>query len=311
MHTLKFLARRLVRLVVVLAVVVTLTFAMVHLIPGDPARAIAGAHADQSAIDIVRAEFGLDRPLFEQFVHYVGGLLQGDLGTSFKTRQPIAELIGQKLGPTLSLAGLAIVLIAVFGVMLGLIAGIVSHRGRPTFDVVFSGFTGALAAMPHYLTATFLVFLFAVTWRMFPVAGAADFKALVLPAIAVAIRPTMMVARVIRVRTTEVLEQSFVRTAWSKRLPAGQVYFGHVLPNSAPAGLALGGTLFASLIGGAVVVEIVFQRPGLGTELIRGVIAGDYPVVQGITLVLGATVVIVNLIIDLMLGVLDPQSRES
>lgn len=310
MDTLKMISTRLIRLVVVLAFVVLLTFSMIHLIPGDPARVIAGAHADQNAVEVARKQFGLDEPLITQFMNYVTGLFQGDFGTSFKTKQPVADIIAQKIGPTLSLALFAIALIAVFGVFIGLTAGIISQRQSQSFDAFFSGTTGALAAMPHYLTATFLVFLFAVIWQIFPVTGAADFKALVLPGIAVALRPTMMVARVIKVRTTEVLEQSFVRTAWSKRIPAGKVYTKHVLPNAAPAGLALGGVLFASLIGGAVVVEIVFARPGLGSELIKAVIIGDYPVVQGITLVLGSTVVIVNLIVDVLLRVLDPQSKE-
>ncbi|WP_217133708.1 ABC transporter permease [Leucobacter chinensis] len=305
------IARRIARLGMVLLCVVVLTFSMVHLIPGDPARTIAGAQADQSAVDIVRTEFGLDRPLFEQFMTYLFGIVQGDFGTSFKTRQPVADIIAQKLEPTLTLTLAAVVLIAVSGVLIGLLSGIISHRQRPGFDVVFSGVTGALAAMPHYLTATFLVFLFAVTWKWFPVAGADGFSALVLPAIAVSLRPSMMVARVIRVRTLEVLEQSYVRTAWSKRTRSSQVYLRHVLPNAAPAGLALGGTLFASLIGGAVVVEIVFARPGLGTELIRSVISGDYPVVQGITLVLGASVVLMNMFVDVLIGVFDPQAKEA
>ncbi|KAM9862404.1 ABC transporter permease [Leucobacter sp. BZR 635] len=307
----KDIAGRGARLVIVLFCVVVLTFSMVHLIPGDPARTIAGAQADQSAVDIVRKEFGLDRPLLEQFTSYVGGIFQGDFGMSFKTRQPVADIIVQKLAPTLSLTLAAVILIAIFGVLIGLVSGIVSARQRPGFDVAFSSITGALAAMPHYLTATFLVFLFAVTWKVFPVAGAAGFTALILPAIAVSLRPTMMVARVIRVRTLEVLEQSYVRTAWSKRTRPSRVYVRHVLPNAAPAGLALGGTLFASLIGGAVVVEIVFARPGLGTELIQSVISGDYPVVQGITLVLGTSVVIVNMLIDVLIGVFDPQAKEA
>lgn len=305
------IAGRCARLVLVLLCVVVLTFSMVHLIPGDPARTIAGAQADQSAVDIVRAEFGLDKPLFEQFTSYLFGIFQGDFGTSFKTRQPVADIIAQKLEPTLMLTLASVALIAVAGVLIGLVSGIISHRQSPGFDVAFSSVTGGLAAMPHYLTATFLVFLFAVTWKWFPVAGADGWQSLVLPAIAVSLRPSMMVARVIRVRTLEVLEQSYVRTAWSKRTRASRVYLRHVLPNAAPAGLALGGTLFASLIGGAVVVEIVFARPGLGTELIRSVISGDYPVVQGITLVLGASVVLVNMLIDVLIGVFDPQAKEA
>lgn len=307
----RFFVHRLIRLGVVLASVVVLTFGMVHLTPGDPARAIAGAQADESAVAIAREEFGLDRPLPEQFVSYVAGLLQGDLGTSFKTRQPVGDIIAGRAGPTYALAAAALVLIGLVGLTVGLLAGIASRRGGRAFEAAFSAVTGGLAAMPHYLTATFLVFLFAVTWTLFPVAGSTGFTALVLPAAAVALRPAMMVARVVRVRTLEVVEQPYIRTARSKRIGPVRLYLRHVLPNAVTAALALGGVLFASLIGGAVVVELVFGRAGLGTELVRSVIAGDYPVVQGITLVLGATVVAVNLAVDMLLGVLDPKTVES
>ena len=306
-----FFLQRLLRLGVVLASVVVLTFALVHLTPGDPARAIAGAQADETAVALARAEFGLDRPLHEQFGSYLAGLVHGDLGTSFKTRQPVSELIASRAGPTYSLALAALVMIAVVGLAAGLLAGIASARGSRACDAAFSAVTGGLAAMPHYLTATFLVFLFAVTWTLFPVAGSDGLSTLVLPAAAVALRPAMMVARVVRVRTVEVVEQPYVRTARAKRIGPARLYLRHVLPNAATAALALGGVLFASLIGGAVVVELVFGRAGLGTELVRAVIAGDYPVVQGITLLMGATVVVVNLLVDLLLGALDPRTVEA
>lgn len=307
----KFFVQRLVRLGVVLAAVVILTFGMVHLTPGDPARAIAGAQADERAVSIAREEFGLDRPLATQFSSYVAGLARGDLGTSFKTRQDVSDIIASRAGPTFSLALAALLLIALVGLAVGLLAGIASQGGSRSFEAAFSAVTGGLAAMPHYLTATFLVFLFAVTWTIFPVAGSEGLATLVLPAVAVAVRPAMMVARVVRVRTLEVVEQPYIRTARSKRIGPARLYLRHVLPNAATAALALGGVLFASLIGGAVVVELVFARAGLGTELVRAVIAGDYPVVQGITLVLGATVVAVNLMVDLLLGVLDPKTVEA
>lgn len=307
----KFFLDRLLRLAIVLVSIVIITFAMVHLVPGDPARAIAGGQADETAVQLVREEFGLDQSLGRQFVDYTSGLARGDLGTSFKTREPVTELIAGKVGATAALAGAALLIIAIGGVAIGLLSGIASQGDRRGFEVLFSSVTGALSAMPHYLIATFLVFLFAVTWQIFPVAGAVGVSALVLPAMAIALRPTMMVARVIRVRTLEVVEQPYIRTARSKRLRPSRVYLRHVLPNAVTAGLALGGVLFASLIGGAVVVEMVFARPGLGTELVRGVIAGDYPVVQGVTLVLGVSVVVVNMIVDLLMAVLDPQTMEN
>lgn len=308
MKTSRFILSRVLRLGAVLLGVVVLTFCMVRMIPGDPARVIAGAQADQQAVEQVRAQFGLDQPVVVQFLNYIGGIFQGDLGVSFKTQQPVAEVIAQNLGPTLSLAAAAIVFIAIFGVGFGLIAGILTSR-KQSAEPWFSAISGGLASIPHFLLATFLVFLFAVTWQLFPVAGADSFSALVLPAIAIGLQPAMRMARVIRVRALEVLEQPYVRTVQSKRLAESRIYLRHVLPNTLPAALAIGGALFASLIGGAVVVETVFARPGLGGALVQAVITGDYPVVQGLTLTLGAGVVLANLIVDVLQAVFDPQAK--
>jgi peptide/nickel transport system permease protein len=300
---LTFFLRRLLRLGVVLAAVVVMTFAMVHLVPGDPARAVAGTQADQQSVDVVRKQFGLDKPISTQ-VH-------GDLGTSFKTREPVSEVVKQNLPPTAGLAAAAVVVIIVLGLSVGLLFGIATQGGNRRVEGAFSAISGALVTIPHYLAATFLVFLFAITWQIFPVAGASGFSSLILPAFAMALRPAMVVARVVRVRTLEVVEQPYVRTARSKRLSPLRIYGRHVLPNTLPAALAIGGVLFASLIGGAVVIETVFARPGLGSTLVQSVITGDYPVVQGITIVLAFGVVVMNLTIDLLLAVFDPQMKGS
>jgi peptide/nickel transport system permease protein len=308
---LTFFLRRLLRLGVVLSAVVVMTFAMVHLVPGDPARAVAGTQADQQSVDVVRKQFGLDKPIGTQFTDYVVGLVHGDLGTSFKTREPVSEVVKQNLPPTAGLAAAAVVVIIVLGLSVGLLFGIATQGGNRRVEGAFSAISGALVTIPHYLAATFLVFLFAITWQIFPVAGASGFSSLILPALAMSLRPAMVVARVVRVRTLEVVEQPYVRTARSKRLSPLRIYGRHVLPNTLPAALAIGGVLFASLIGGAVVIETVFARPGLGSTLVQSVITGDYPVVQGITIVLAFGVVVMNLTIDLLLAVFDPQMKGS
>lgn len=307
----RFAFSRLLRLVLVLAALVVVTFGMVQVVPGDPARTIAGAQADQAAVDSARKEFGLDQPVLTQFGNYVSGLARGSLGKSFESRSPVTTVISEKIGPTAQLAIGGLLIIVFIGVPVGLIGGAASRTGKPWVEVLFSAVTGAFAAVPHYLTATFLVFLFAVTWQIFPVAGAGSLLAVVLPAIAIAVRPATMVSRVVRVRTLEVLEQPYVRTARSKRLKPMKLYFRHVLPNAVTTALALGGTLFAGLIGGAIIVEQVFARPGLGTSLVNGILIGDYPVVQGIVLVLGVSVVLVNTFVDVILAILDPQTLET
>lgn len=307
----QFLLTRLLRLGAVLSAVVVMTFAMVHLVPGDPARAILGPQADQQALDVARREFGLDQSLGVQFKNYITGLLHGDLGTSFKTRAPVSDVITQNIGSTAALTVAALLVIIVLGLSVGLLVGIASQSGSRWVEGTFSAVSGALVSVPQYLAATFLVFLFAVTWQLFPVAGSIGFASLVLPALALALRPSMVVARVIRVRTLEVVEQPYIRTARSKRLSGARIYVRHVLPNTLPAALAIGGVLFASLLGGAVVIETVFARPGLGSVLVSSVITGDYPVVQGITIVLATCIVLANLAIDVLLVVFDPQMRGS
>lgn len=307
----RFLRARLIRLAFVLVALTVLTFLMVHLAPGDPARLVAGMDADEQAVQAARVRLGLDQSLANQFLDYVGGLLRGDMGTSFATNQPVTAEIGQKIGPTAELAFIGMGLILLVGLPMGIFGGVVTRNGGRLFEVVFSSGTGAMAAIPQYLIATFLAFFFAVTWQLFPVAGAGTLNAAILPAVAIAVRPSAAIARLVRVRTLEVLESPYIRAARSKRLPTRKLYMRHVFPNSITTMLAMGGVLFASLIGGAVIVEQVFARPGLGTSLVHSVLTGDYPVVQGIVLLLGFSVVIVNAFVDILLGLVDPRTLEA
>lgn len=311
MKWIAFLRARLARLVVVLVALTGFTFLMMHLAPGDPARLVAGLDANDQVVEATRAQLGLDRPMWEQFLSYVQGVLTGDMGNSFATSEPVTDVIAQRVGPTLELAAAGMLVILLVGIPLGLLGAVVTRTGGRWVEVLFSGGTGAMAAIPQFLVATFLAFLFAVTWQVFPVAGNAGLIAVVLPALAIALRPSATIARLVRVRTLEVLESQYVRTARSKRLPAWKLYLRHVLPNSITTMLAMGGLLFASLIGGAVIVEMVFARPGLGTSLVDAVLMGDYPVVQGIVLLLGSFVVVINAVVDIVHGIVDPRTMES
>ena len=307
----RFVVARLIRLAFVLVAITTITFLMVHLAPGDPARLVAGLDADEQAVEIARERLGLNQPMYQQFLDYVGGLLRGDMGTSFATNQAVTAEIAQKIGPTAELALIGMALIILVGLPMGIIGAVVTRKGGRAFEIIFSGGTGAMASIPQYLIATFLAFFFAVTWQIFPVAGSGSFNAAVLPAVAIAVRPAASIARLVRVRTLEVLESPYVRTARSKRLPTHKLYLGHVFPNSITTMLAMGGVVFASLIGGAVIVEQVFARLGLGTSLVNAVLVSDYPVVQGIVLLLGFAVVLVNAIVDIILGIVDPRTMEA
>jgi peptide/nickel transport system permease protein len=306
---LKFLARRGLSLVLILIGLVIATFALVRLIPGDPARAVAGMGGSISDIAKIRHELGLDVGLGQQFIDYWGNLLHGNLGMSFAYNVPVTELIEQNIGYSLQLASLSLAFIFLVAVPSGLIAAAFTRDGRHRKgELAFTSLTSVLGSLPEYLAGTFLAFVFAVTLHWLPVAGIDGPQSLILPVLAISIRPTAIIARIVRVEALNVLAMDYMRTARSKRLPVRLIYLRHALPNVLTAALTVGGLLFASVVGSAVVVENVFARPGLGSSLISALLARDYPVIQGIILVLGVGVVLINAIVDILIATLDPRS---
>jgi peptide/nickel transport system permease protein len=304
-----FALRRLLSLVIVLVVLGILAFGMVRLIPGDPAAIVGGIGATQEQTNAVRQQLGLDEPIYVQFVTYWSNAAHGNLGSSFITHQPVTEVISQRIGVSLQLAAVSLLLVLVVSIPGGMLAGAVTRDGiHRRLEVGFTAATSVVGSLPEYLAGTFLAFIFAVLLRLLPVAGSEGWQSIILPALAVSLRPMAILSRLVRVETLNVLATDYMTTARSKRLPARLVYLRHALPNVVTAALTIGGILFAALIGGAVVVENVFARAGLGTALVQAVIQRDYPVIQGIILVLGVTVVTINAIVDLLLAIIDPRS---
>jgi peptide/nickel transport system permease protein len=305
----RFALARAARLVVVLTALWVVAFLMVRLVPGDPAARIAGNHATAAERQALRHSLGLDQSVWAQFGHQTRGLLHGDLGRSFQSSETVAGIISQRLPQSARLALAAFVIVLVCGTLIGLVAGALTDRGRrPGVDLGFSATTSVVGAMPDYVVGTLLVFVFAVKLGWFPVAGSDAPGSVVLPALAIAITPTALLARIVRAETVRVLAQDFVMTARSKRLPVRVVYVRHVLPNVLTAALTIGGLIFAGLVGGTVVIENLFNWPGLGTALVKAVNARDYPVIQGTILFLGIVVVVVNAVVDVAIGILDPKS---
>jgi peptide/nickel transport system permease protein len=308
----EFLARRLVGLFLVVLGLIVATFLMVRVLPGDVTITILGSDATEANRQLVRTQLGLDRPVLDQFWMYAANLTRGDLGVSFVTRQPVRNLIGERLPNSALLAGCALLLVMLLSVPFGLVAGALTQEGRhPKFELAFTAITSVFGAVPQFLTATFLAAVFGVWLRIFPVIGSNTPNALVLPALSIAVGPIFILARIVRVETLNVLAQDYIRTARSKRLGSLLIYGRHVLPNVLTAALTIGGLVFANLVGGAVLVEAIFARAGLGTSLVQSVLTKDYPIVQGIVIVLGITVVLVNTIVDVALGLLDPRSLAS
>jgi peptide/nickel transport system permease protein len=301
-----FTVRRLISLVIILLGLTFVVFMMVRLIPGDPARIILGANANQAQVAQLRQTLGLDKPVLQQYVAYLNSLVHGNFGTSFQYHAPVAQILSADVPPSLELAATALALVLVVSIPGGMLAAALTKDGRHRHgEAMFTTVSSVAGSIPEFLTATFLALIFAVSLKLLPVAGNNGVSSLVLPVIALAIRPIFILMRIVRVETLNVLHQDYIRTANSKQLPRRILYLRHVLPNVLTAALTIGGVLFTSLIAGAVVIENVFGRSGVGTLLVQSILSRDYPVIQGVMLFLGVTVVVVNTLVDLVLGLVD------
>jgi peptide/nickel transport system permease protein len=304
----RYLTVRVGASLLMLVVLTFVAFLIVRLIPGDPARLIAGPDATPELVASIRARLGLDAPFSQQLTDYFGGVLQGDFGTSLRTGQSVAELVAQRLPFTLQLTIAALVLAVCLGLALGITAAYLTRDGgHPTFERAFVLTTGAVGVVPEIAIGAVLVSLLAVELQFLPASGSSGFAALILPALTVGLRPGFNLARVVRVEMLEILAQPFIQTAHSKRLTQTRIAIVHALPNTMTAILTLAGLLFAYLIGGVVVVENLFAWPGLGSTLVSAVVNRDYPVIQALILVMGALIVVGNLIVDIALGIIDPR----
>lgn len=303
---------RLAQMGAVLTALVVLTFLMVQLIPGDAAMRIAGPDATAEELTRLRRELGLDQPVWQQFGHYIGGLAQGDFGISMTTQQPVADLLRDRLPYTLVLAGLALAFVVCVGFSMGLAVAIATRDGRCAWlDHAFTSVAGLLGTVPELIAAIALAFIFSVSLRWLPVSGASGPASVVLPALAIALRPSFNFARVVRSEARRVLRADFMRTARARRIPGWRLWLVHLAPNVATSALTIAGLIFPYLIGGAVIVENVFAWPGLGSEVVRAVVTANLPVVQAIVLLLGVLVVLTNLIVDLLLMLVDPRRRHA
>lgn len=292
-----------------MAGMLVLSFSMIHLVPGDPVRAQLGPRAPASLVEQRSAELGLDRPMAEQFGRYVKGLATGDLGMSSASNLPVSEVIADRLPYSASLAGLAFLVIMGLAVPLGMIAAVLTRdgRGRGT-EVAFNTSTGFLATIPEFVLGVALVYVFAVSLKWLPVAYQPGPTAYILPLAALSIGSIAALARIVRQETLAVLGADYMRTARSKRLPARLEYLRHVLPNMLTSTLTLGGLLLSGLVGGTVLVENVFAWPGIGTTIAQAVVSQDYALAQAVMLLLGGAVLVANLLVDVLLGVIDPRS---
>ncbi len=306
----RYLARRLGRLVVSVFVLVTAAYLMVRLLPGDPARLSLGADATADQVARRRVELGLDESIVTQYFRFWGDLLSGDLGMSYSKRLPVSEVISQRMPATLELALLAIVVILVVGVPLGMLAAEAVRGGRnKALDTLFSGVTGLFTVVPVFVVAAVLILGLSVNTHLLPVAGRSGPESYVLPVAALAVGAVCALARIVRAATLNVLDTDYVRTGRAKRMGRARLYLRHVLPNLLAPTLTMAGLVLGSLVAGSVFVETVFAWPGIGQVVVGSITQRDYPLVQGIVLVYGVLILVINLIVDLLIGFFDPRSR--
>jgi peptide/nickel transport system permease protein len=311
---LPYIGRRLLATIPVMAVVAVVVFMLLRLTTGDPAAIIAGDNATSADVAAIRARLGLDRPLVEQFVIWIGRLARGDLGESFFFKKQISELILERVEPTLALATSTIVLAVAMAIPLGVLA---AWKRDSWIDRAVMGFSVLGFSVPVFVIGYLLIYLFAIELAWLPVQGyqrlgdgfAGFAERLILPSITLAVIFVALIARITRASVLEVLNADYVRTARAKGLGELPVMLRHVLRNAAVPIVTVIGIGIAVLIGGVVVTESVYAIPGLGRLTVDAVLARDYPTVQAVILLFSVVYVLINLLVDLSYTLFDPRIR--
>lgn len=314
---LTFIARRLLIAAGLVLLVLTLIFSALHFVPGDPAVLLLtagdGGTPTPEAVENVREQLGLNQTLATQYLQFLGGVFTGDLGQSFRTSVPVLESIGDRLPRTLLLVGYAALLAVLFGVTLGALA---ARRGG-WIDTLVTTLSSIGVALPVFVFGAVLILIFSLQLQLFPAGGYVDFstdpweaiRSLTLPAISLAVGFGSEIARMTRSAVLEVQGQDWVRTAKSIGLPPYKVFNRHIMRNSWTPVVTVTGVGFGTLLGSTVLIETVFNYPGLSSLLVEGVTARDYPVVQGIVIVIAFIFISINILVDLIYGILDPRVR--
>ncbi len=302
----RFLARRLALTIPVLLGVATLVFSLIHFIPGDPALAMLGETAAPEDVEELRRRLGLDRPLLEQYGNFLAGVVRGDLGTSLRTSQPVSEAILERLPATFELAAAAMIVALLISIPLGIAAavwrGTVVDHGAMTLALMG-------ISIPNFWLGPLLAIVFAVELGWLPVSGRGTPAHLILPAISLGAALAAILARMTRATLLEELREQYVLASRARGASRARSVIGHAFRNSLIPIVTLLGLQFGAVLTGAVITETIFAWPGIGRLLIQSIGFRDYPLVQGAILFIAVTYVGVNLLTDLLYGVLDPRIR--
>jgi peptide/nickel transport system permease protein len=310
----RLVLRRLGATVPVLLLVTAGVFALLHLTPGDPIDAMMAESVDATAKETLRRELGLDRPLAVQYAAWMGRLLRGDLGRSIRNGEPVIENVGRRIRPSLQLALAAMAISLLVAFPLGILSAVRRNTAADRAGTTFALFG---ICMPNFLLALLLIFLFGVTLRWLPISGYTDpleepwdgLRSLALPAITLGLALAAVITRTLRSSLLEALAEDYVRTARAKGLSEWAVIRAHVLKNALIPVVTVMGLQLGTLIGGAVITEYVFALPGVGRLVVDAVFARDYPLVQGVVLLIAIGFILSNLLVDLLYGWIDPRIR--
>jgi peptide/nickel transport system permease protein len=306
---LTYVGHRLLHLLPVLVGITVVVFFMIHLVPGDPAQTLLGIHATPAGVAQLHHQFGLDLPLWRQYVDFLGRVLHGDLGTSYIYGVSVLSLVGSHLGPTLWL----LVFGALFAALISIpLAALAASRPSGLRDHLVRVVPVVGLGMPAFWVGIMLILLFALRLGLFPVSGfgtglAGHLRSIVLPALTVALAMTPILVRSLRASLIDVLASDYIVTARAKGLRSSRIVFGHAMRNALVSSVTVLGVNVAYLVGSTLIVERVFGLPGLGTLMVDAIFNRDFVVVQGVTMVFAAMVVTVNLLTDIAHAALDPR----
>ncbi|MEJ5028856.1 glutathione ABC transporter permease GsiC [Comamonas sp. MYb69] len=302
----RYLLKRLLGLIPTLLIVGVLVFGFVHMLPGDPARLAAGPEAGPETIELVRKDLGLDLPLHQQFVRFFSNALQGDFGKSIRTKRPVSQEIAERFGPTFWLTVVAMAWSVVLGMFLGIVSAVWRNQwpDRLGMTLAVSGIS-----FPSFALGMLLMQYFSVKLGWLPTVGADSWKHYVLPSLTLGAAVAAVMARFTRSSFIDILKEDYVRTARAKGLKETVVVIKHGLRNAMIPVVTMMGLQFGFLLGGSIVVEVVFNWPGMGRLLVDAVEMRDYPIIQALVLLFSLEFILINLVVDLLYAWINPTIR--
>ncbi len=302
----RYLLKRLLGLIPTLLIVAVLVFGFVHMLPGDPARLAAGPEAGPETIELVRKDLGLDLPLHQQFVRFFSNALQGDFGKSIRTKRPVSQEIAERFGPTFWLTVVAMAWSVVLGMFLGIVSAVWRNQwpDRLGMTLAVSGIS-----FPSFALGMLLMQYFSVKLGWLPTVGADSWKHYVLPSLTLGAAVAAVMARFTRSSFIDILKEDYVRTARAKGLQETVVVIKHGLRNAMIPVVTMMGLQFGFLLGGSIVVEVVFNWPGMGRLLVDAVEMRDYPIIQALVLLFSLEFILINLVVDLLYAWINPTIR--